>query len=78
MPGTDDFLRAVVVLVVGEHEVPLGVVDARTGCDLALIDELLRVQLVVARRGWSIRLTHVDDDLRELVELVGLGERLGL
>lgn len=78
MPGTDDLPRAVVLLVVGEHELPLAIVDAAADCDLALVDEILRVQLVVARRGWSIRLVQVDDDLRELVELVGLGPQLGL
>ena len=78
MPGTDDLPRAVVVLVVGEYELPLAIVDAAADCDLALVDEILRVQLVVARRGWSIRLVQVDDDLRELVELVGLGPQLGL
>ena len=66
------------MLVVGDLELPLAVVDAAADCDLALVDEILRVQLVVARRGWSIRLSQVDDDLRELVELVGLGARLGL
>ena len=78
MPATDDFPRAVVVLVVGEHELPLAVVDAGSHCDLALVDEILRVQLVVARRGWSIKLTQVDENLRELVELIGLGQHLGL
>ena len=78
MPGTHDFPRAVMVLVVGDHELPLAVVDAGAQCDLALVDEILRVQLVVARRGWSIRLTQIDDELRELIELVGLGEHLGL
>ena len=78
MADTDDFPRAVVVLVVGDHQLPLGIVGSEAHCDLALLDEILRVQLVVARRGWSIRLAHVDDDLRELVELVGLSDRLGL
>ena len=71
--------RAVVVLVVGGGgEIPLGAIDHGARCDLALVDDLLRLQMAVARRGWSIRLTHVDEDMRELVELVGLGECLGL
>ena len=78
MPGTHDFPRAVVVLVVGDRELPLGIVRRTARGDLELVDEILRVQLIVARRGWSIRLTHVDDDLRELVELVGLADQLGL
>ena len=47
-------------------------------CDLALVDQILRLQLVVARRGWTLRLTDVDDDLRDLMHLVGVNERLGL
>ena len=78
MPETDDFPRAVVVLVVGDQQIPLGIVGSEAHCDLALLDEILRMQLVVARRGWSIRLADVDDDLRELVVFVGLSDRLGL
>ena len=78
MPDTDDPPRVAVVLIAGDQEIPLGVVEHGTRCDLALVDDLLRLQLGVARRGWSIRLTHVDRGLHELVELVGLGECLGL
>ena len=79
MPDADDPPRAVVVLVVGGGgEILLGVIDHGAQCDLALVDDLLRLQLAVARRGWSIRLAHPDQDLRDLVEFVGLGECLGL
>jgi len=78
MPDTDDPPRAVVVLIVGEREFPLAVVDRGTKCDLALVEHLVRLQLAAGRRGCSIRLTHVDRDIRELVELVGLGDCLGL
>jgi hypothetical protein len=78
MPCTDDHPRAVVVLVIGDHEVPLAIVDRTTRCDLALVDEILRLQIVVGRRGWSIRLTAVDDDLRTLIELAGVSDRVGL
>ena len=79
MPDADDPPRAVVVLVGwGGGEVLLGTIDHGARCDLALVDDLLRLRMAVARRGWSIRLAHPDQDLRELVELVGLGECLGL
>ena len=78
MPDTDDSPRAVVVLVVAGREIALAVVDRAARCDLELVDDLLRLQLAVARRGWSIRLRDVDRDIRELVELVGLAEYLGL
>jgi hypothetical protein len=70
--------RTIVVLVVAEREFTLRVIDATIRCDLALIDELLRLRLGGARSGWSIRLTHVDEHLRALIELVGLTECLGL
>ena len=73
-----DLPRAVVVLVVGHREFPLGIIGAGTRCDLMLIDDLGRLQLLGARLGWSIRLAQVDRELRDLVELVGLGECLGL
>ena len=78
MPNADDAPRAVVVLIVGTHEIPLGSIGGRARCDLALIDDLLRLQVAMARRGWSIRLTQVDRDTRELLELVGLCDCLGL
>jgi hypothetical protein len=70
--------RAVVVLVAAGREFTLRVIDATTRCDLVLIDEILRLCLEGARRGWSIRLTQVDEDLQTLVELIGLTEYLGL
>jgi hypothetical protein len=70
--------KAVVFLVVGHREVPLGVIDAATRCDLTLIDDLGRLQLLGPRLGGSIRLARVDGELRDLVEFVGLGDCLGL
>jgi len=70
--------RAVIVAVVADREFPFGVIDSTTRCDLALIDRILRIRLAGIRHGWSIRLTNVDRDLRDLVELVGLTEYLGL
>jgi len=70
--------RAVVVVVVGDHDLPIGIIDGATHCDLALIEDLARLRLLGARLGWTIRLAQVDGDLRGLVELVGLGECFGL
>jgi ABC-type transporter Mla MlaB component len=64
--------RAVVVLVRDGEQVLLGPVYGPDRCDLAFVEGLLRVQLTARRFGWSIKLTEVRDDLRELVELVGL------
>ncbi len=72
MERDQDGPRAVVVLLRDDREVLLGPVYAPDRCDLGFVDGLLRVQLAARRFGWSIRLTQVRPDLRELVELVGL------
>jgi len=64
--------RAEVVLLCDDAEVaswPLLCVD---GVDLAVIDELARMQLDARRRGCSIWLRHACPDLVELLRLVGL------
>jgi hypothetical protein len=42
--------------------------------DLALVDELARLQLTALRMGCSIRVREPGQSLLELLELVGLGE----
>jgi ABC-type transporter Mla MlaB component len=42
--------------------------------DAATVDALARLQLAARRLGWSIRLRNASDELRELLELMGLGE----
>ena len=64
------------VLVRGEQEVSLGRVGAGQRCDLGFVEDLLELQLVVRRFGWSVRLDDVAEPLRELVELVGLTDQL--
>jgi hypothetical protein len=74
--GPDLEPTAVVVLRRDGGEVLLGPVYASERCDLALVDDLLRVQLAARRFGWCIRLRHVHEDLRELIELAGLTDEL--
>jgi len=69
---------AVIALVIDDAEVPIGTVDATARCDIDTVDRLLRLFLVAKRNGLSIRLTAVRCDLRELVDLVGLAEQLGI
>lgn len=76
MDEADERPRAVVMLVRDGQEVPLGPVYGPEYCDLGFVEGLLRVQLAARRLGWSIRLTEVRPDLRELVELVGLTTEL--
>ena len=76
MTKADEGPRAEVVLVVGDRELSLGPVEPSDRCDLALVDELLWLQLQARRLGWAVRLRDVSPDLRELFELVGLADRL--
>ncbi|MEO8693981.1 MAG: hypothetical protein ABI658_10725 [Acidimicrobiales bacterium] len=76
MPDADAPPRAVVVLVAGDLQIPLGAIGPMTVCDLALLDDLLRLRMAIARRGWSLRLTHLDRETRDLFEFVGLIECL--
>lgn len=46
-------------------------------CDLALVDELARLQLAARRIGCAIAIQEVEPDLRELLDLCGLVEVLG-
>ena len=52
-------------------------VDARRP-DLALVDALARLQLDARRRGGRLRLRNVTDELRSLLELVGLADVLAV
>jgi hypothetical protein len=70
--------RGEILLVVGDRQVAIGRIAGTSECDLELVDRLVRLQLAAMRIGFTIRLEQVDRDLRELVELVGLGERLGI
>ena len=47
-----------------------------TPIDVALVDALLRRQLAAKRRGRRIRVCNCPDELRALLELVGVGDVL--
>ena len=68
--------RAVVVLRRNGEDVLLGPVYGPDRCDLGFVEDLLRVQLAARRFGWTIRLVEVRDDLRELIEMVGVSTDL--
>jgi hypothetical protein len=67
----------IVLVIDDEAEVQFGRVDAPMP-DLALVDLLLRMRLDVGRCGATIRLCDVPAGLRELLELAGVAELLGL
>jgi hypothetical protein len=75
--GADEAPRALVVLVRDDHELELGPVDARGSCDLALIDDLLRLRLGAQRLGWRLELRDLAADLRDLIAFVGVADLLG-
>jgi hypothetical protein len=72
MPCRDT--RATVVLVRGCSEVASWPLRRPGPPDLALVDELARLHLTAIRMGCAIRLRDVGPSLRELLDLVGLGD----
>jgi hypothetical protein len=46
--------------------------------DVLTVDGLARIQLSARRHGRRLRLWRASDELRELIELVGLGDALGV
>ena len=75
MAGADEGPRAVVVMVQDDREIVLGSIGDTIRCDLALVDELLKLLLITRRLGWTIRI-EVRSELRELFNLVGVTECL--
>jgi hypothetical protein len=67
--------RAVLVIAAGEQAIVV-TVDGDVPCDLELVNRLLWLRLVVRRRGWSLHVERTDDDLAELLELIGLASML--
>jgi hypothetical protein len=77
MADTGDTRTTVVLVVDDGSEVVLGHLEERKP-DLALVDALVRLQLAARRRAWLVRLRGASEELRELLELVGLAEVLAL
>jgi hypothetical protein len=71
MVSTDVAPHAVLVLTSEGAPLVLAV-DGDVPCDLDLVNRLLWLCLVARRIGWGVRVEQVDDDLRELFELVGV------
>ena len=64
--------RAVVVLVADEQRRLVASVGPSVPCDLDLVNRLLWLRVSAQRRGWSLLLEDVDDDLQQLLDLVGV------
>jgi hypothetical protein len=77
MGDTGDTRATVVVVVDDGSELVLAHLKAR-GPDLALVDALARLQLAARRRGLRLRLRGASEELRALLELVGLADVLAL
>jgi hypothetical protein len=77
MSAHDDAPRAVLLVAAGDEPFVVSV-DHAVPCDLDLVDRLLWLRLVATRLGWMVHVEHVDDDLAELLELVGVASSLGL
>jgi hypothetical protein len=67
----------VLLIVDADTEEIVARVDAQQP-DLALVDSLARLQLDARRRGGRLRLRNVTDELRGLLELVGLADVLAI
>jgi hypothetical protein len=67
----------VVLIVDAATDQVLGHVDARSP-DLALVEALARLQLNARRRGERLGLRNVSEELRALLELVGLDQVLAV
>lgn len=61
----------------GDQELDLGPVDPAARCDLALVDDLLRLRLGALRLGWRLEVRDQAADLRDLLAFVGVADLLG-
>lgn len=69
-----DGTRVVVVLLDGDSELATWRLDCPVPPDLSAVETVARLQLAARRLGCSIRLEDPCPDLRELLDLVGLGD----
>lgn len=66
------------VVVAGDQRRTLSPVEGDVPCDLALVQRLLWLRLRAQRMGWRLHLEDVDDELAALLDLVGVGDCLGV
>lgn len=71
-------VRAVVELVRDDEVVELGAITCPVRGDLDVVDDLLRLHLLVGRLGWRVRVRDACEPLRDVADLVGVAERLDL
>ena len=64
--------RAVVVVVAGDGHRYVVAIESAVPCDLDLVNRLLWLRLATRRLGWLVLLEDIDDDLRDLLDLVGV------
>jgi hypothetical protein len=65
-------------LVSDGREMSLGCVDREGDCPLRELDRILRLTLAAHRLGCDVRVVSLHRDLRNLAELAGVTEVLGL
>ena len=74
MPVTAGDGEAIVVVLDGDAELATWPLDLHGAPNLAIINELARLQLAAGRAGWSVRLRGAPPALWALLELTGLCE----
>ena len=72
--GRQGHIDATVELVRGDTAVIRWPLQSLARPDLGVVDQLARLQLLARRLGCRIRLRDVCPELRDLLDLVGLGE----
>jgi anti-anti-sigma regulatory factor len=68
--------RTAVLVVDGEVEVMVAELDGQR-LDLAVVNALARLQLTARRHGFTVCLVDPSEELRGLLELVGLADVFG-
>ena len=51
---------------------------AQLGSSVAAVDHIARLRLCMRRGGYRLHLANVSDELREMIQLAGLAECLGV
>jgi hypothetical protein len=75
MSASEDPPRAVLVFVSAGQSIVVAV-ERAVPCDLDLVNRILWLCLLARRLGWIVRLEAVDDELADLLDLVGMSAHL--